>query len=551
MAGNKQSKSNDFLVQGSILAVAGIITKVIGLVYRVPLNNILGKEGNGYYSMAFSIYIVFWTLTSYSLPLAVSKLVSARIAKGQYKNAYKVFRGAMSLAVGVGGAVSILLFLFANTLASVVMKSDLSVYAIRVLAPCIFVVSVLGTLRGFFQGIGSMVPTAVSQILEQIVNAIASIAGAYVLFNIGKDLGKTAEGTSYGAAYSAAGGTIGTVLGAFVALLFMLLVFVAYKKYFKRKMKRDGTKKSEDTRYILKILLLTITPILISATITNMNDFLDGTIFNNVMAAQGMAKKDYIDIYGVFGGRYSTLIAVPISIGSALAASFIPSLVASMQTRNKKEVFGKIESTYRFNMIVMIPCAVALFVLARPILDLLFSGDNTLAANMLRVGALSILFFGYMMVSNAVLQGIDEMGATVKNAFIALIVYVVAQLFMLVVLKLGIYGVIISRIIYGMTASYLNAKDVRRYIGYVQEKKRTYVIPGISAAIMGIIAFFSQLVLELFLPGKVATLITCMVAVIVYFVVLILLGGIKESEMKGMPKGHLLIKICRKLHLYR
>ena len=214
MARQRKKRDKNFLLQGSILAIAGVITKIIGVVYRIPLTNIVGSEGMGYYSVAFSIYTIALMLTSYSLPLAVSKLVSARVAVGQYRNAYKVFRCSMMFAIVSGGAVALMIFLGADFIASTVMQMDLSVYALRVLAPCIFIVAVLGVMRGFFQGNGSMMPTALSQVLEQIVNAVASIVGAYVLLRAGKELSETRGDASYGPAYAAAGGTVGTVAGA-------------------------------------------------------------------------------------------------------------------------------------------------------------------------------------------------------------------------------------------------------------------------------------------------------------------------------------------------
>ena len=189
---SEQHKKNEknFLIQGSILAIAGVITKLIGAFYRIPLLNIIGTEGNGYYSVAFSIYSVALMLTSYSLPLAVSKLVSARVAIGEYKNANKIFRGAMTFALLAGGIVSLLVFFGADFIATTIMHLDMSAYALRVLAPCILIVALLGVLRGFFQGMGSMIPTAISQVIEQIINAVVSIAGAYLLFNAGRAVGK-------------------------------------------------------------------------------------------------------------------------------------------------------------------------------------------------------------------------------------------------------------------------------------------------------------------------------------------------------------------------
>lgn len=152
-------------------------------------------------------------LTSYSLPMAVSKLVSARVSTGQYKNAYRVLKGAMTFAVLAGGIVAAIVFFGAGIISTNILKMDLSVYALRVLAPCILIVAILGVLRGFFQGYGTMIPTAFSQILEQIVNAIVSVTGAYLLLNLGKTVAQSNGNDNYKAAFAAAGGTLGTVMG--------------------------------------------------------------------------------------------------------------------------------------------------------------------------------------------------------------------------------------------------------------------------------------------------------------------------------------------------
>ena len=313
---SEQHKKNEknFLIQGSILAIAGVITKLIGAFYRIPLLNIIGTEGNGYYSVAFSIYSVALMLTSYSLPLAVSKLVSARVAVGEYKNANKIFRGAMTFALLAGGIVSLLVFFGADFIATTIMHLDMSAYALRVLAPCILIVALLGVLRGFFQGMGSMIPTAISQVIEQIVNAVVSIAGAYLLFNAGRAVGKTRGDKSFGPAYAAAGGTLGTVLGALSALIFVGFIFLAYHKVFKKKMKRDHSRKRESYKTVYKVLFVTIAPVILSATVYNISDFVDTALFNNVMAAQGFSKKEYASLLGIFQGQYSTMINVPLSI---------------------------------------------------------------------------------------------------------------------------------------------------------------------------------------------------------------------------------------------
>ena len=552
MAENAKKKEKNFLVQGSILAVAGVITKIIGAVYRVPLVNILGDTGMGYYGVAFQIYAIALTLTSYSLPLAVSKLVSARTATGQYKNSYRVFRGAMTFAVVVGGVVAAIIFFGADFIAENLMAVKQSSYALRVLAPCILIVALLGVFRGFFQGNGSMVPTAISQIIEQVVNAVVSIGGAYVLFKVGTDVGEKRGVKSLGTSFAAAGGTLGTVVGAFSALLFLVVIFMAYKKVLKKQMRRDRGHRTESYQKIFKVLLITIAPVVLSSTVYNLCGVVDNAMFGKIMAVQGHKESEYAALLGILSGKYDTLINVPLAISSSLGASLIPSLVSAVQTGSRKQIHNKIHIFSKFNMMIAIPCAAAFITLAKPLLDLLFfTENNQIAARMLQLGAISVVFYCLSTVTNAVLQGLDNMMVPVKSAAISLVIHMISLFFMLVVFKWGIYAVVLSKIVFSASTCILNAHALRERIGYVQEQKKTFIIPAIAAAIMGVIALVVHLLFEIFIGTQIATIITIPIAVVVYGVSLVLLGGVSESELYEMPKGALLVKVCRKMHLFR
>ena len=257
----KRNKRGDagFLMQGSILAIASIISRIVGLIYRIPLTATIGDTGNDYYGTAYEIYNIILLISSYSIPLAVSKLVSARMAKGHVKDANKVLGGALLFAFISGGIASLVVFFGAEFFTGTLLKTPLSAIALRVLAPTLLVVALLGVFRGFFQGLGTMIPSAISQIGEQIVNAIVSVVAANILFSYGKRVGGVlGDVKNYSAAYGAAGGTLGTSTGAGFALIFILFIFFAFQKPFKRMMKKDEHKRLESYGDILPILIMTI-----------------------------------------------------------------------------------------------------------------------------------------------------------------------------------------------------------------------------------------------------------------------------------------------------
>lgn len=548
MSEKKKSSKDGFLIQGTILAVAGIITKIIGFVYRIPMLNIMGLQGEGYYEIAFQVYSMALLISSYSMPLAVSKLVSARIAKGQYKNAQQVFKAALMFAISVGSIIMIIIFFGAEFIASI-MGAKVSLYALRVLAPGLLVVAVMGVFRGYFQGCGTMIPTAISQILEQILNAVVSIAGASLLMDYGLKMAQKQDNELLGPAYSAAGGTLGTVSGAAIGLLFLIFCYYAARKVIRRRVKRDHSRKMESYSSIFKLMLLTIAPVILSSAVYNMGNIIDSAMFNNIMAAQGHLEKECVEILGKLG-QYYNLFNVPLAVASALGSSMIPGLVRAYETREKRLLYNRIYMAIRFTMLITIPSAFGLCIVGRPILDFIWpSIDNTTQAMMFRIGGISLVFYSLSTVTNAVLQGINRMMKPVKNATISLILHVVSLFIMMVFFKWGIYGVIVSKIIFSLSMCILNAHNIREAIGYKQETKKTFVIPCIASAIMGVSVYLVNLVLSMFISGRIAILIALVIAVVVYAISLLKLGGLTEDEILEMPKGASLLTICKKFHL--
>ena len=552
MGNSKKKSETNVLVQGSILAIASMISRVIGLVYRIPLNGILGNHGLDYYGTAFEIYNVLLIISAYSLPLAVSKLVSARLSKGQRVNAYRMFKGALILALISGGTASLILYFGASTFTSM-LKTPLSVFALKVLAPTILVVAVLGVIRGFFQGLGTMMPSAVSQIVEQIMNAIVSVAAAFILFGYGSRIGAVlGNSEDYGAAYGAAGGTLGTNMGALFGLLFVGFLFLAYKPIFKRQMRRDKSKKRESYSEVFHVLLWTIVPVLMSTTIYNISGIIDQGIFKNIATLQGYKAKDISNWWGIFTGKYKTITIIPISIASAMAASCVPSLTAAFSVKDKKSVKRQINSSIRFIMVIAFPCAMGIGVLASPVMQLLFNDSSELAANMLRAGAISVVFYSMSTLSNGLLQGINRMKAPVRNAAIALVIHIAFLLMLLFGFRLNIYAVIYANAFFAFVMCVLNAISIKKYSGYRQEVIKTFLIPFLSSAVMGVVIFFVYKgIFYVFPHNKIVTLLDIGIGAVVYFVALLLMKGIGEEELLRFPKGHLLVKIAHKMHLLR
>ena len=545
----KKKKSSNFLIQGSILAVAGILVRIIGMVYRIPMQNKIGNAAMGMYSSAFYIYNIILLLSSYSLPLAVSKMVSARVALGQHKNAYRIFQSSMIFSLISGSVAGLLMFLGADFFAVKLLNEPGAAYAIKVLAPTVFVMAFLGTLRGYFQGLGTMIPTAVSQVLEQIINAVISIVAAFLLFDMGARV-DIAKGTDiYADAYGAAGGTLGTAAGALTALIFCFVLFRMYRRILKRQMRRDNTVMLESYGNIARVLVATIVPVIISGTVYNVSNLVDNSIYGFYMKSVGESAH-YMAKWGVYSGQYYLLINVPIAISNALSSSMLPSLTRTVTEGNKGEVLRKINMTIRFSMIVAIPSAVGLTLLGAPIVEMLFNQDTKLGGDLLFLGSLAVIFFSLSTVTNGILQGINKMKTPVRNALISLILHVGILVALLYGLKTGIYGVVIANMLFGLSMCILNGISIANYLNYRQEVKKTFVLPFLASLIMGGCSYLVYYLLNMLTKrNSIACLAAVIVAVAVYFVMLIVFRCVDEKELHSMPMGGKMVRIAKKLRL--
>lgn len=547
---NKRGTSN-FLVQGIILAAAGIIVRIIGMFYRIPLADILGDEGNGYYSSAFSIYSILLIVSSYSLPTAVSKMVAVRLARKEYKNSIKVLKVSLFYGTVVGGLGAAVLWFGADLFANDFLKMPYTSYALKTLAPTILIIAYLGVFRGYFQGIGTMLPTAISQIFEQIVNAVISIYAAAMLFQEGVRSNALYGSTQYSYAFGAAGGTIGTGAGALAGLLFLLFILFSYRPVMRRQSRRDRSGYLETYGSLSAVLIMTVLPIVFSSVAYNISIVVDNSIYGISMASMGMGAPEIAANWGIYSGKYRLLFNIPVAIANSLASALIPSLSQAVAERSRPQIIRKISMVIRFSMIIAIPSTVGLTVLAGPICNLLFSrSDNVSLIKMMIYGSSAVVFFSLSTVTNAVLQGINHMKTPLRNAIISLILHVGILWVMLYPLKMGIYGVLYSNILFALTMCLLNGFSIRRYLNYRQEIKRTFFLPTLAAGIMGAVCYGVYFLVHAVLKHNILGVLAAVAAaVIVYGVLLLKFQCVDESELNGFPGGRKLAGIARKYHL--
>lgn len=553
----KKKISGNFAIQATILAVASIISKLIGMLYNIPFANILSKEGNGYYGGAQTVYALILLIATFSIPAAVSKIMAEWIEKGQYRNVKRIFNGAMLYVLVVGGIAAIITYVCAP-----LFVTENSVLSLRVLAPTIFLSGFLSVYRGYFQAYGNMVPTSVSQIVEQIFNAIVSIVAALVFMQVAEAMGY-GEGTTRYDAYGAAGGTLGTGAAVLAGLLYMIFLFHGEKKELKDKIAKDTTEKILSYKEVIKLLLMIATPIIFSSFIYNVNVFLDMTIFQKMLKYMGMSGEVIDGQYGIYSRMYLVLANVPIAMAAAVASAVIPSVSSAYAADNKKECNRKITQSMQLTMVLTVPCAVGFAVLGRPIVRLVYyslsAEDTTTVAMLLLLGGISIVMYGISSVLNGVLQGIGKVNIPVISAATALVVHVALLVPLIGVAKIGIYSLVFATAFYAVIVVFMNYHFVKKYLHFKMEWKQTVWVPVVSAILMGIVAFLVYKGLDLilnmvagaYISNAVATLVAIVIAAGSYFIAMIKIGGYTREMLEAFPKGTLLARIAEKLHLIR
>lgn len=537
-----KTSGKHIIKQGTILAAASVISRIIGMLYRSPMAAVIGDKGNGLYSFAFEIYSIALILSSYSMPLAVSKLLSARFAKKEYKNADKIYKFAYIFAAVSGMVMALILFFGAGTIERLSGHEGLTL-PLKVLAPTVFVVALAGTIRGFFQSRNTMMPTAVSQLAEQIINAIVSIVAAVILVRFAANEFDKAR-------YGAAGGTIGTLFGALSSLMFLIFLFVIYKPRMKKHLSHDKVGVTVSNEEVLKLIVATIVPVILSQTVYQSIGVVDGFMFGNLYKGS-----DSTALYGIYSSKYRLMVNVPNAISSALASSMIPSLVSLYTLKNFVEFRARLKTSVKFNMIIAFPCAFGISALSGMIMKLLFpTTDTVISGRMLMYGSVAVLFYALSTVTNAALQGMDRMRLPVRHAAISLLIHIPLMVILLKFTKLGAHALVIGNIIYPLIVCALNWVSVARYANYRQEVKTTFIIPLLASSVMWIETFCLSRLMAKVLPVNYVTnaLITiiCIVnACLVYFVMLFVLKGVTREELKEFPMGGRMAKFADKLKI--
>ncbi len=527
------AKKDQFLEGAFILSFAGIIVKLMGAIYRIPLARLIGGEGMGLYQMAYPAYTIVLALSTAGIPVAISILVAERKAKGDYPGCKRVFFISLLMLALFGLICSALLYANSFWLASNVLYDERAFYPLVAIAPAIFIASLTSAFRGYFQGYQTMIPTALSQFFEQLVRVITVLFLAYFLL-------------PYGIEFAAAGAAFGAVTGSIAALLVVGYCFFRFKTGASKRASRVNQENFSFMELMGRIITISI-PLSLGGLVMPMMQLVDAFIVPIRLQAAGFSIERATELFGQFSGMANTLINLPTIITVSLAVSLVPAISEAVTKRYWKEVSHKLNAALWVAFLIGLPASVGLWLLASPIAILLYDLPEVGAS--IAVLAPAALLLGLYQTTSGALQGMGNTFLPVKNLIVG--VTVKGVLNYLLIPLLGIQGAGIATITGFAVSFLLNYKDLKQHLAFRLQAYRIIIAPLLGAIIMGLAVTGSFSFLLVNLGNNLAVVATIAMGGLAYFLSVLLLGGIRASDIELMPGGIKLASFLLKSKIVR
>jgi stage V sporulation protein B len=518
-----------------ILAAAGVIIKALGAVFKIPLGNMIGDTGMGYYQAAYTIYVIFLVLSNSGIPVAISRMVSERVAVGRPIAAHKVFRVSFILLFLIGSASALFCFLGTDFLLRFFPGMEPAAHSIKAIAPALFIVPLMAAYRGYFQGRQNMRPTANSQVTEQLFRVATGLFAAWYLL-------------PRGAAFAASGAAFGAAVGAAAGLLTVVIIYAlgGGKNEAARaeaRLRADGAspEKPESVCGILLRICMIAAPITIGAAIMPIMNFLDFAIITNRLADLGWAAEEVRKTYGQLSGFVNPLINLPQILTQAVAMSLVPAVAAAHKQGDAVFLRHNVQLGLRTAVIVGLPCAFGMMTLPREIMLLLYPAvrDAALsAAPFLFILGFGVIFLSIVQTLTGVLQGIGRQMIPVRNLCIGAAAKVAITWTLIAIPSVNVKGAAVGTVAAYILAAALNLAAVRRHTGARFDIGLTFFKPVSAALVMSAAVFAAHRALHLLTGGNaVPTAIAVAIGALVYAAMLFFFGAFTAEELRFLPGG--------------
>jgi len=532
---NKEGQQTSALLMkgATILVIAGIVSKVFGAVFRIPLTNMIGAEGQAYYSASYAVYNLLFVIATAGFPVAISRMVSSRIAEGDFINAHRSYKLAMKVSWALG-VVSFLVMYFGAGVIAGLYKNPGSEASMKAISVALLFTPLVASMRGYYQGRQNMKPTGVTEVIEQMVRVASGLTLAYMFYKT--SLMKAAAGATFGASAG--------IMAAFIAMM----IIYARDRDTRSRLFEESVKRPETDKTRLKELLAFLIPITIGSAVMPIMFNIDAAIIPRRLLASGFDRVMTDKLYGLMGGFCDPIINLPNIFIDAICISLMPAVTTAYTLRNKSDLDDHIKTGLKTMMIITYPCAIGLIVLAKPILTMLYYkkyDEALMAVPALQILAVSIITLAIMRTFSTSLQGIGKMMLPVWNLLIGAGVKAIVSYILLGIPYVNINGAAFGSVLAYVTAGILNYRALKKYTDVSLDMKSIFIRPLIAALIMGAAAIVSyKLLFMITSRNSVATLLSIMIAAAVYFVTAFMTGAVTKDEVELIPKGDLLYRLA-------
>ena len=536
---NKNNKKESFLVSVLILIISQVFIKILGLVYRLYLTNRegFGDTGNAIYSSGYQIYALLLTLSSVGVPNAISKLISERVAVGNYRGANRVFKVSLLVFALMGLLGTFILFYSANFVANVVLQIPEAELTLVALSPSLFFVSIISVIRGYFNGIEKISVTAKSQILEQVFKTLFTIIIVEVVVVI-KGIDTT---------IMAAGANLATTFSIVLTFAYLGL----YYKYNISNLIGNRLQvkyKKERIFVILKQILLVSVPIAFTAILTSLNKNIDSVTV--IRALKNFLTEDEAIVqYGILSGKVDTIITLPMSFNVAFATALVPAISSAKAINDITTIKNKISYSLLITILIGLPCTTGLFIFSNEIISLLFPNAIS-GAELLAISSITIIFVVVTQTLNGALQGLGKVFVPVLATGIGLIVKLILNICLVRVKSIGVNGAAIASIVNNFIVCVIEFIFLNRFINLKLSFIKYLFKPLMITFIMGIASIKLYNFLLNYIFYKIAFVICLLFAIIIYIICVFFFKVFNDEEILSLPYGNYIYNILKTIGIY-
>lgn len=534
---------DSFLKGALILGLAGIIVKIIGAFFRIPLGNLIGAEGMGYYQAAYPVYTLFLTLATAGFPTALAKLVSEKMAIGDYRGAHKVFKVSY-MVLAITGFVAFCIFFFgADFIVNDIMKNPGAKLAMLAISPALLFVPIMSAYRGYFQGRREMGHIAISQISEQLFRVVLGITLAYLLMS--------SVGPNPGPEQGAAGAIMGATIGAIASIIYLIIAYLLKLKIIKREIKTSKKLREESIVKVLEKLLVVAIPITIGASVMPLVNMIDNVIVIRRLVEAGFSQTQANIMFGQLTGMAMAIVNLPAVITVAMSMSLVPTISQAYALGNRFKVIKETKSAIKITLMIVLPAAFGMASLAHPIMKLLYPSQPSSVGTILLVLTPCVVFLGLIQSLNGILQGMGKPMIPVICLAIGMIFKVVISYTLTAIPQINVIGSALGTVTAYFVAAILELIYIKKAIKMKLSIKQFIIVPLVIVNIMFLSVKLSfGLTIEA-LGNNLSTVISICVGGVIYLIATLALGGIDKEELLNIPKGDKLYKVLRNLKLMK